>query len=237
MYHINIMSKNNLQSKTQIIIIGGASKIARETFKLNHEYQVTGFSKFSKVKEIKEYKLFKYKNISSIKNYINKTKDKKIVLILMQATSNSNIIINKKSKELLNDIKSNFLNFHEIIRLVLPHMLKQNWGRIIFCGSSRAFKTDIGLAGYSSGKYASLGYCKTLSKEYARYGITSNYLSLGVFDTPLYLNLSKKIKKNILSNTDTGTVGDYLSILNAINFLINSNYVTGSVIPIDGGFN
>ena len=219
------MSKNNLQSKTQIIIIGGASKIARETFKLNHEYQVTGFSKFSKVKEIKEY------------NYINKTKDKKIVLILMQATSNSNIIINKKSKELLNDIKSNFLNFHEIIRLVLPHMLKQNWGRIIFCGSSRAFKTDIGLAGYSSGKYASLGYCKTLSKEYARYGITSNYLSLGVFDTPLYLNLSKKIKKNILSNTDTGTVGDYLSILNAINFLINSNYVTGSVIPIDGGFN
>ena len=36
-YFFNIMSKNNLQSKTQIIIIGGASKIARETFKLNHE--------------------------------------------------------------------------------------------------------------------------------------------------------------------------------------------------------
>jgi hypothetical protein len=29
------MSKNNLQSKTQILIIGGASKIAREAFKLN----------------------------------------------------------------------------------------------------------------------------------------------------------------------------------------------------------
>ena len=116
-------------------------------------------------------------------------------------------------------------------------MLKQNWGRIIFCGSSRALKTDVGLAGYSSGKYASLGYCKTLSKEYARYGITSNYLSLGVFNTPLYLSLNKKIQNNLLNNTDTGTVGDYLSILNAINFLIKSNYVTGSLIPIDGGFN
>jgi NAD(P)-dependent dehydrogenase (short-subunit alcohol dehydrogenase family) len=231
------MSKNNHQPKIEILIIGGSSKIARETFKLNHEYEVTGFSKFSKVKEIKEYKLLKYKNISLIKNYIDKIKDKKIVLILMQAASSSNIIINKTSRELLDDINSNFLNFHEIIKLVLPHMLKQNWGRIIFSGSSRALKTDVGLAGYSSGKYALLGYCKTLSKEYARYGITSNYLSLGLFDTPLYLSLSKKIKKDLLNNTDTETVGDYLSILNAINFLIKSNYVTGSIIPIDGGFN
>ena len=231
------MSKNNHQPKIEILIIGGSSKIARETFKLNHEYEVTGFSKFSKVKEIKEYKLLKYKNISLIKNYIDKIKDKKIVLILMQAASSSNIIINKTSRELLDDINSNFLNFHEIIKLVLPHMLRQNWGRIIFSGSSRALKTDVGLAGYSSGKYALLGYCKTLSKEYARYGITSNYLSLGLFDTPLYLSLSKKIKKDLLNNTDTETVGDYLSILNAINFLIKSNYVTGSIIPIDGGFN
>ena len=159
------MLKNNLQTKTQILIIGGASKIAREVFKLNHEYDVVGFSKFSKVKKIKEYKLVKYKNISLVKKHVTKIKNKKIVLIIMQASSNSNIIINKSSKELLNDMNSNFLNFHEIIKFVLPHMLKQNWGRIIFCGSSRALKTDVGLGGYSSGKYASLGYCKTLSKE------------------------------------------------------------------------
>lgn len=231
------MSKNNCQSKTQILIIGGASKIAREVFKSNLEYDVTGFSKFSKLKEIKEYKFVKYKNISLIKNYIHKIKNKKIVLILMQASSSSSLIINKTSTKLLNDLNSNFLNFHEIIKLVLPYMLEQKWGRIIFFGSSRALKTDIGLAGYSSGKYASLGYCKTLSKEYARYGITSNYLSLGIFDTPLYLNLSKKIQSDLLNNTDTRTIGDYSSILNAVNFIIKSNYVTGSVIPVDGGFN
>ena len=116
-------------------------------------------------------------------------------------------------------------------------MLKKNWDRIIFCESSGALKTDIGSAGYSSSKYATLGYCKTLSKEYARYGVTSNYLSLGLFNTSLYLKLNKKIKNNLLNNTDTRSVGDYSSILNAINFIIKSNYVTGSIIPIDGGFN
>jgi NAD(P)-dependent dehydrogenase (short-subunit alcohol dehydrogenase family) len=172
-----------------------------------------------------------------IKNYIDKIKNKKIVLILMQASSKSNILINKTSRELLDDMNSNFLNFHDVVKLVLPHMLKQNWGRIIFFGSSRALKTDVGLAGYSSGKYASLGYCKTLSKEYARYGITSNYLSLGLFDTPLYLSLTKKIQRELLKNTDTRTIGDYSSIYNAVDFLIKSDYVTGSLIPIDGGFN
>ena len=155
----------------------------------------------------------------------------------MEASSNSRIIINKKSQDLLKDIKSNFLNFHEIVKESLPYMLKNEWGRIIFCGSSGAFKTDIGLGGYSSGKYALLGYCKTLSKEYARYGITSNYLSLGLFNTSLYSKLNKSTKINLLKNTDTRTVGDFESVFNAINFIIKSNYVTGAVIPVDGGFN
>ena len=226
-----------IKNKIQIIVIGGGSKIAREAFKLTTEYEIIGFSRFSKIKEIREYKVYKYKKPSSINNHIKKQKNKRIVLLFTEANSSSKIIINKNAKELLNDMKSNFLNFHEIVKSTLPYMLKQNWGRIIFCGSSGALKTDIGSSGYSASKYATLGYCKTLSKEYARYGVTSNYLSLGLFNTKLYLNLSKKIKDDLLKNTDTRSTGDYKSILNGINFLIKSDYVTGSVIPIDGGFN
>lgn len=224
------------KEKIQILIIGGNSKIARETFKLKNEYDVVGFSRHSKTKNIKEFEIKKFKNINTIKNYLKK-KNKYLVLLFMEAFSDSKIIINKSSRELLNEIKSNFLNFHDIVKLVLPLMLKQSWGRIIFCGSSGALKTDIGSAGYSASKYATLGYCKTLSKEYARYGVTSNYLSLGLFDTNMYLKLSSSIKSKLIENTDTKGTGDYKSILNGINFLIKSDYVTGSVIPIDGGFN
>ena len=72
------MLKNNLQSKIEILIIGGASKIARQAFKKNNEYDVVGFSKFSKVNQIKEYKLIKYNNVSSIKNILKKLKIKKL---------------------------------------------------------------------------------------------------------------------------------------------------------------
>ena len=36
--------------KIQILIIGGGSKIARETFKLQNQYDIVGFSRFSKTK-------------------------------------------------------------------------------------------------------------------------------------------------------------------------------------------
>ena len=228
---------NGSINKVQILIIGGGSKIAREIFSLTNEYDVVGFSRYSKAKDIKEYTVKKFKGVKSIKKFLDNKKNKKIVLLFMEAESNSKIILNKKSSEILKEMKSNFINFHDIVKITLPHMLKQKWGRIIFCGSSGALKTDIGSAGYSASKYATLGYCKTLSKEYARYGVTSNYLSLGLFNTSLYLKLNKKIKNNLLNNTDTRSIGDYLSILNAINFIIKSNYVTGSIIPIDGGFN
>ena len=47
------MSRNNLKTKQkiEILIIGGCSKIARETFKLNNEFEVTGFSRYSNKKD------------------------------------------------------------------------------------------------------------------------------------------------------------------------------------------
>ena len=73
------MSRSNFPSKQkiQILIIGGGSKIARETFALTEEFEITGFSRFSKIKEIekiKEYRVVKYKNIRSFKNHLDKKK-------------------------------------------------------------------------------------------------------------------------------------------------------------------
>ncbi len=226
-----------MSSKTTVLIFGAGSTIARKTFMNLKNYNVIGFSKYSKLSNIKEYPVIRYKNINSVKKVINKIKPKKIVLVFMETLSISNLVINKSEKELLKEIKVSLINPHNIIKKILPFMMQNRWGRIIFCGSSRALKSDVGISGYSSAKYASLGYCKSLSKEYARLGITSNYLSLGLFNSPLLKKVKKNDLKNIIRNTDTKSIGDYSSISHSINFIINSNYVTGSIISIDGGFN
>tara|TARA_B110000305_G_C19317576_1_gene577283 strand:- start:120 stop:800 length:681 start_codon:yes stop_codon:yes gene_type:complete len=223
--------------RIHIIIVGGGSNIARNVFIEKKDYEINAFSKFSNLKSIKEYKTHRYTKIETITKFISKIKSKKIVLLFMENLSISNLIINKTDKELLKEVHTNLVNPHKIIKKVLPIMIKNNWGRIIFSGSSRALKGDAGISGYSISKHALVGYSKVLSKEYARFGITTNYLSLGIFESKLSKSLKKNTKKNLIKNTDTGSMGDFQSVYNAINFIIKSKYVSSAIIPVNGGFN
>jgi 3-oxoacyl-[acyl-carrier protein] reductase len=220
-----------------VIIFGAGSQIARNVFGKVDANIILGFTRNTKISKIKEYKSYNYTKLNSIINNLSKKKNNKLVVVFMEALSISNLIINKKANELLKEIKVNLINPHILVKKILPIMIKEKWGRFIFVGSSRALKADVGISGYVAGKYASLGYSKSLSREYGRLGITSNYLSLGLFSTPLLNKLSKKIKKKLLDQTDSRSLGDYTSVINAINFIIKSNYITGSTISIDGGFN
>jgi dihydromonapterin reductase / dihydrofolate reductase len=95
--------------------------------------------------------------------------------------------------------------------------------------------SDIGISGYAISKNALLGLMNSFAVEFSRFSIRSNYLSLGYFKSPLFnkiKNSNKLVNKTILKK-----VGDYQSIVNAIEFLSSSNYVTKSLLRIDGGFN
>jgi len=227
------MKNNNIT----IFIFGAGSRVARKTFVKLKDYNIVGFSRYSKISEINEYKVLRFKNINFVKKTIEKTKSNKIVLVFMETLSIPNLIVNKSQYELKKEITSNLLNPHNIIKKILPVLIKKNWGRIILCGSSGALSSSPGISGYSLSKHGLLGYNKILSKEYARLGITSNYLSLGVFKSPLSAKVNRSYIKKLLSDTDTQNYGDYNSVANAIDFIIKSDYVTGSIIPVDGGFN
>jgi NAD(P)-dependent dehydrogenase (short-subunit alcohol dehydrogenase family) len=222
--------------KPCICIFGAGSQIARNTFKNQFKnYEIYPFSSFTSGHKISEYKLIKYKNTSEVKKILE-TKFNKITLIFFNSLSIDSLIINKSRKEILKELDEGVLKSHEIVKSVLPIMIKNNWGRIIFIGSSRALKGDSGISGYMISKYASLGYSKSISKEYGKFGITSNYLSLGLFDTNLLKEVKDRDYKNIIRNTDTRSIGDYKSLSHAIKFIINSKYTTGSIINVDGGY-
>ena len=227
------MSKN----KCRIYIFGAGSSIIRNSFKNFKDYDVLGYSEYGNINEITEFKCKRYEGLLSFTKEFNLNTKENSVFIFAQTKSLSKLIINKDYKDFSDEINVSIGNPHEIVKFVLPNLIKNKWGRILFLGSSRALKTDKGLSSYSVSKYASLAYSKSLSREYARFGITSNYLSLGLFDSPLLKQVKKNDLQNILKNTDTKNIGDYLSVQNAIKFIIESSYVTGSVINVDGGYN
>ena len=77
---------------------------------------------------------------------------------------------------------------------------------------------------------------KTMSKEYGAFNITFNTLALGNFNYGLFKKLNKRLRKKILNKIPSKKTGDVKNIFNAIQFLVDSDYVNGSLIKIDGGY-
>ena len=175
--------------------------------------------------EIKEY-------ISSIRNNL-----KNIVLVNFAACSIDGLSSKYTSKDWDTsfniNVKSNFL----FSKYLSPIMIANKWGRIINISSVRSQNGAVGASAYASSKSALIGFNRSIAKEYARFGITSNILNLGYFDSGLFKKFSPERKSKYLSEVASKKLGSSNDIFNAIHFLISSDYTNGSVITIDGCMN
>jgi len=128
------------------------------------------------------------------------------------------------------NLKGNFL----LTQALLPHMIQEKWGRIIHISSVVGMKGRVGTVAYSVSKTALLGMSGVLANEYGRFNITSNILNLGYFESGLAERLSDEAKKDILARIPSKSFGKIRDIAYAVEFLIKSGGVNGSVLTIDG---
>ena len=129
------------------------------------------------------------------------------------------------------NLRGNFL----LTRAMLIPMIEEKWGRIIHLSSVAGLRGVPGTLAYSTAKTGLLGMSRVLANEYARFGITSNVLVPGYFNTGLIETMSEKVRKKIPESIPSRRLGDPANIVNAIGFLMKSEYVNGSTINIDGG--
>lgn len=129
------------------------------------------------------------------------------------------------------NLRGNFL----LTRELLMPMIADKWGRIIHLSSIAGMRGATGGLAYSTSKTGLLGMSRALAQEYARFGITSNVLVLGYFNTGMYTMLTETLRKDVLRLIPSGRLGDISNIVHAVEFLMKSTYVNGATINIDGG--
>lgn len=176
-------------------------------------------------------------SIESIASFIKQHEKslKNITVIHCAVIKIDSLLVNFEEKDWdkISDvnIKGNFL----LTKALLPIMMKNNWGRIIHISSVAGSQGAVGTIPYGLSKTSLIGLSRGLAKEYAKFNITSNILDLGYFEYGLYNSLTNSIKQQLLSQIPSKKLGNIKNIVNAIHFLMESEYVNGSKINIDGG--
>ncbi len=130
--------------------------------------------------------------------------------------------------------------FVRLAGLALPHLERSGRGRIVLIESSSVREPIDGLVLSNAVRPGVVGWAKTLAREVARKGVTVNVIAPGSIDTERLAQLyaaSEGSREEDAARIPVGRLGQPREVADLACFLASqrASYVTGAVIPVDGG--
>lgn len=125
-------------------------------------------------------------------------------------------------------------------KVILPLMIKQNYGKVVNIASDSGRVGSSGEAVYSAAKGGVIAFTKTLAREMARYQINVNCISPGPADTPLFAEIgtyNHGIAKALEKAIPFRRLAQPRDIAQAVSFFASSeaDYITGQTLSVSGG--
>lgn len=128
-----------------------------------------------------------------------------------------------------------------VTRAVLPAMQKAGYGRLVHIASEAARLGSAGGSVYAASKGAVLAFSRSMARENAPYGITSNVIAPGPVETPMLKDAlaqgGDKLYRAMVGATLVGRLGSADEIAAAVAFMASdeAGFITGEVLGVSGG--
>jgi NAD(P)-dependent dehydrogenase (short-subunit alcohol dehydrogenase family) len=205
---------------------GGLGSKLFEKLKLKDNYEIISVgSKDVDITDYNQVKLFFENN--------------DIDIVINLAGINYDKFLHKITENDLDSIKKsidvNIIGAINIISCCLQKMRLKNYGRIILTSSVLAEKPVVATSIYSGCKGFIDSFTKTIALENANKNISCNTIQLGYFDGGLTYKINESIRDNIKNTIPMNRWGSIDELNNLIELLINTPYITGTNIKINGG--
>ena len=134
-------------------------------------------------------------------------------------------------------LDANLTGAFRVARRAIGPMLKARWGRLVFVSSVSAFVGGAGQANYSASKAGLVGLARSIAREYAGKGVTANVVAPGPIATDMLEAVGEKGREAMAAAVPMKRIGEPDEVAAAVRFLASAEagFITGAVIPVDGG--
>lgn len=132
-------------------------------------------------------------------------------------------------------LDTNLTGSYRLAKRAAKGMLRLRRGRLIFVSSVVGLLGSAGQVNYAASKAGLVGLARSLARELGSRGITANVVAPGFVETDMTDVLTDAQKDAIKTQVPLGRYAQPAEVADAVVWLAGAGYVTGAVIPVDGG--
>ncbi|GAA0955433.1 3-oxoacyl-[acyl-carrier-protein] reductase [Kribbella koreensis] len=159
------------------------------------------------------------------------------VLIANAGITRDTLLLRMSEDDWDSVIATNLTGSFRVAKRAAKGMLRLRRGRIVFISSVVGMLGSAGQVNYAASKSGLIGMARSMARELGSRGITTNVVAPGFVETDMTAVLPEETQKLYLSQIPLGRFGDVSEIAKAVRWIASeeAGYITGAVIPVDGG--
>jgi len=159
------------------------------------------------------------------------------ILVANAGITHDTLLLRMSEDDWSSVIDTNLTGSFRVAKRAAKGMLRLRRGRLIFISSVVGLLGSAGQANYAASKAGLVGMSRSLARELGSRSITSNVVAPGFVETDMTGVLTDEQKATIKTQVPLGRYASADEVAAAVTWLASDGaaYVTGAVIPVDGG--
>jgi 3-oxoacyl-[acyl-carrier protein] reductase len=159
------------------------------------------------------------------------------VLVANAGITRDTLLLRMSDDDWADVIDTNLTGSFRVAKRATRGMLRMRRGRIIFISSVVGLLGSAGQVNYAASKAGLVGMARSMARELGSRGITANVVAPGFIETELTAVLPEEKKAEYLDQIPLGRYATVDEVAGVVRFLASeeAGYISGAVIPVDGG--
>jgi 3-oxoacyl-[acyl-carrier protein] reductase len=159
------------------------------------------------------------------------------VVVANAGVNRDQLLLRMSDEDFSSVIDTNLTGTFRIVKRGIRRMLRARKGRVVLISSVVGLSGSPGQANYAASKAGLVGFARALAHELGSRNITVNVVAPGFVETDMTQALTEERRAEIAGRIPAGRYAKPEEISACVRFLASDDaaYITGAVIPVDGG--